>query len=121
LDENWSEPFFGLARSLADGTAPDVGKFEALERNTQHYQDARLFKMLLADAYLAAGKRLAERSRSEGGSYDRGLLEKADENLKHAILLYDKLGDYVPAKAQLADAESAIDRLAGHLAKGDGS
>jgi hypothetical protein len=68
-----------------------------------------------------AGKRLAERSRSEGGSYDRGLLEKADENLGHAIQLYDELRDYVPAQAQLSEAQSAKDRLAGHLAKGDGS
>jgi eukaryotic-like serine/threonine-protein kinase len=123
LDPKWPEPFFGLARALANGKTPDRGKFEALQEKARElgHDDQRLFTMLLANAYLAAGKSLVEQSGPREGPFVRSILWTAFRNLEQAVRRYDEIQDYVPARAQRSEALSLKNRVAGLLADMGGS
>lgn len=117
-DEEWPEPVIGLARVLVNGDPPVPETFEALRKEARKrgHGDSRIFSALLADAYLAAGKRLMEQAGLEGGPYEPKLLEEAHENLDGAVHSYEEAGDLDSAASRYSEAWNLRNKVAETIA-----
>lgn len=118
LHEDSPDVYLGLARSLVDGNVPDEDRFAELQEKAQKrgFKDTGLFTVALADAYLAAGKRLLDEAGSAGGPYDIEALRKGFRCLEKAVRNYDEIKDEIPVRAHLSEALELKNRVAEILA-----